>query len=178
MDIPVSNLYLPAIAALVGICVLGYMITRSRQGTRKFGLLNLAIIAVLIAIVGAAAVPLFEGASTNAKSSALAQNLSLLRKQIELYKVDHLGRPPVVYGGSLPQLLRSTNAEGVPGPTGERFPYGPYLRGGVPVNPVTGRSVVIAIESFPPESTTGQGGWLYHQGTGQIAPDLPPAASE
>jgi len=178
VDIPVSSLYLPAIAALVGIGILGYMVSRSRQTGRRFGLLNVAILAVLIAIVGAAAIPLFEGASANAKSSALAQNLSLLRKQIELYKIDHLGRPPVVYEGSLPQLLRSTDKEGVPGPAGERFPYGPYFRGGVPVNPVTSRSVVTAIERFPPESTTGRGGWLYHQETGQIAPDMPPSAAK
>jgi len=176
VDVSDSSLYLPAIAVLAGIAILGYIISRFRQGGRGFGLLNLALLAVLIAIVGAAAVPLFDRASANARSSALSQNLNLLRKQIELYKIDHLGQPPLVYKGTLPQLLRSTNREGVPGPAGKRFPYGPYLPGGVPVNPVTGRSVVIEIEMFPPESTTGRGGWLYNQETGQIAPDLPPSA--
>jgi hypothetical protein len=50
---------------------------------------------------------------------------------------------------------------------------GPYLPEGIPANPLTGRSVITATETFPPEAASGQGGWLYQQETGQIAPDLP-----
>ena len=65
-----------------------------------------------------------------------------------------------------------TNAQGRPGVPGSKYPFGPYLHNGVPVNPITGRSIVTATDTFPPTAQSGNGGWLYHESTGQIAPDL------
>ena len=124
-----------------------------------------------MAILAGAGIPLTERATTHARGSAVVANLSALRAQIELYKVQHNGRPPVAYQGTFPQLLRATNVQGVPGPKSRKHPYGPYLQNGVPVNPITGRSVVTAIDSFPPQTPSGNGGWLYHQPTGRIVPD-------
>ncbi len=133
--------------------------------------MNAVIFAVVIAIVGAVAVPLFETASGRAELSALLRNLHTLRSQIELYKAEHDGRPPVAYQGTFPQLIKATNDAGIPGPPGPEFPHGPYLRGGVPVNSMTGRSIVTLTETFPPDSPSGNGGWIYHQASGQIAAD-------
>ena len=117
--------------------------------------------------------PMLDAAGDGAKSSAVQHNLRTLRQQIEMYKVEHGGKPPVLFKGDFPQLVYSTNSEGIPGPRGPMHPFGPYLPGGVPVNPHSGSSVVALTESFPPTAHTGTVGWLYHQESGRIAPDLP-----
>jgi type II secretory pathway pseudopilin PulG len=157
---------------LAAVAVLGYLVSRARNGRTELTLLDAIIVAVVTAIVGATAIPLLEAASYRAKLSVLRENLHTLRSQIELYKIEHGGQPPVVYEGGLPQLLRPTNADGVPGERGSKFPYGPYLPHGIPVNPITGRSIVTPCETFPPLAPTSNGGWLYHQPTGRIVPDL------
>lgn len=170
-EIPISSLYLPGGMALAAIAMLGYMIIRFRGGA-EFTVVDATILAVAVAILGAAAVPLVETTSQQAKTSALLQSLHALRSQIELYKLEHGGVAPVLHEGGLPQLVRSTDASGTPGPAGKKHPYGPYLQSGIPVNPITGRSVVTATESFPPAGPSGNGGWAYHPATGQVAVDL------
>jgi len=113
-----------------------------------------------------------ERATRQAQQSTLSENLRVLREQIELYKLQHGGYPPTLYEGGFPQLIRATDSRGRVGPPGSNYPLGPYLRTGVPLNPVTGRSIVTPTDVFPPEAASGNGGWLYHQPTGQIAIDL------
>jgi len=153
------------------VATVGYMVNLLRRG-KQFSLLDAVILVVLIAIVSAAAVPIFETLSHRAKISAMSQNLHTLRSQIELYKVEHNGQPPLLYEGKFPQMTTATNATGVPGAAGPAHPLGPYLRAGVPINPLTGGYKVVATDVFPPKEPSGNGGWLYHQPTGQIAPDV------
>ncbi|NQU21248.1 MAG: type II secretion system protein [Candidatus Nealsonbacteria bacterium] len=168
-----TNLYLPAGAAVAAVLVLGYMVARIRRGRSGFGVLDAVILTLVVSILGAAAIPLVEGASQQAKSSALLRNLHTLRSQIELYKLEHGGRSPVIFEGSFPQLIRATDAKGIPGTAGRDYPYGPYLHNGVPVNAVSGRSIITLTDAFPPSEPSGAKGWIYHQQTGQIAVDLP-----
>jgi len=148
------------------------MSPHARRGRTEFTVFNALILAVLVAIAGSVGIPLLESANHEAQSSSLRQSLRTLRSQIELYKVEHAGRPPLLRDGSLPQLLRATDATGNPGPAGGKFPLGPYLRSGIPINAATGRSIITATDTFPPETSSGNGGWLYHQPSGQIAVDL------
>ena len=171
-EIPYSNLHLPATVALAALALIGYMASYARSGKAEFTVIDAVIVAVLAAIVGATTIPLLEMTNRRAKAAALLQNLHTLRSQIELYKLGHGGEPPVLYQGSFPQLLRATNAEGVPGEPGTEYPCGPYLRSGMPLNPITGRSIVTATDAFPPTAPSKNCGWLYHQATGQIAADL------
>ena len=145
---------------------------RNRHGRTNLTVIDAVLLIVVIAIVCATAVPLIEAANRRAQQSALAQNLHTLRSQIELYKAEHGGQTPLLHDGTLPQMVQPTNADGMPGPAGGKYPFGPYLRSGVPTNPVSGRSVITATKSFPPTAASGNGGWLYHQETGQIVPDL------
>ena len=101
------------------------------------------------------------------------QNLHAFRTQIDLYKLQHGGDPPLAYEGILPQLVQATNAQGVPGPHDSRHPYGPYFPSGLPRNAVTDSTTITLTEDFPPTAASGNGGWLYHQPTGQVAIDLP-----
>ena len=169
----IDNLPVSAAAVVAGLASLGYVVARLQLGQRRFTLLDAVTVVLLMAIVTAAAVPLLDAASYGAKQSALLQNLYTLRSQIALYKQEHGGDPPVLYQGTLPQLLQATDASGVPGPRGSQHPFGPYLPLGIPGNPLTNRSLVTPIDAFPPTAASSNGGWLFHQETGQIAIDLP-----
>ena len=171
-EMPISSLYLPGGLALAAVAVLMYMFNRLRSGGADFSVVDGLIIAVVVAILGASAVPLVETTSQQARTSSLLQSLQTLRSQIELYKLEHGGAAPVLADGTFPQLIRATNSKGMTGLAGKKYPYGPYLRGGVPVNPVTGRSIVTATDALPPKKPSGNGGWIYDQATAQIAPDV------
>ncbi len=150
----------------------------NRSGKAEFTLLNAVILAIVVAIAGAFGVPLIEKVSGEAKRVTLLQDLRTLRSQIEFYKLEHAGEPPMLYQNTFPQLIRSTNAQGIPGQRGSEYPFGPYLSAGVPVNAITGCSIVTPVDTFPPTAPSGNGGWIYHQPTGQIAIDLKEFLSE
>jgi general secretion pathway protein G len=166
------TLQLSAIVATTALAALGYLLYRARQGRWELTLIDALILGLLMTIFFAAGKPLLDAADHTARLSTLQHNLHTLRTRIELYKAEHDGQPPVVHEGSFPQLIRPTNAQGIPGHGGPKFPLGPYLRGGVPVNPLTGRSLVTVTDEFPPQAATGGGGWVYHPPTGQIAADV------
>jgi type II secretory pathway pseudopilin PulG len=167
------ELYLPAAIGLSTVAALGYVISRFRQGRTQITVLDALQIVVLMAIVAGTIIPIMEAVSSRAKQAVLIQDLSMLRSYIALYKAEHGDDSPVLYEGTLPQLLRPTNALGELGPPGSEHPFGPYLHEGVPQNPFTGKTVITAAATFPPAAASGQGGWLYHQESGQIAADLP-----
>lgn len=143
-----------------------------RREKGEFTLVDgLILVALMVAVTGTA-VRILETFNHRAKVSATLQSLRVLRAQIELYKLEHNGNPPLLYEGAFPQLTSHTNQRGVPGEPGPAFPYGPYLRAGVPINPLTGGYMVTATDVFPPVTASGNGGWLYHQESGQIVPDV------
>ncbi len=143
-----------------------------RREKGEFTLVDgLVLIALMVAVSGGA-VPFLETIGHRAKVSAMLQNLRTLRAQIEMYKLEHAGHPPLLFEGAFPQLTEATNRSGVPGRPGPEYPYGPYLRGGIPMNSLTNGHEVTLTEVFPPVEPSGRGGWLYHQPTGQIAPDV------
>jgi type II secretory pathway pseudopilin PulG len=143
-----------------------------RRGRVEFRLVDALMVAVGATIIAAVAIPLIEKGTDYAKQTTLQENLRVLREQIELYRIQHGGSLPAVEDGRMPQLTSATNAQGGTGEPGRKFPFGPYLRGGVPVNPKTGRSLVTPLTDFPPTAPSGNGGWLYHPATGKIVPDL------
>ncbi len=163
---------LPASIALGSIAAGAYLLSHARYRFAQFTVLDALLIVAIMAIGTAVAMPILSRASDQAHSTALLQNLKTLRGQIELYKAEHGGQPPLLYDGAFPQLTGATNAKGVPGAPGKEYPLGPYLPSGIPQNPFTGVSVVTPTDTFPPTAASGTGGWLYHQETGRIVPDL------
>ncbi|HID75105.1 MAG TPA: redox-sensing transcriptional repressor Rex [Planctomycetaceae bacterium] len=144
------------------------LLCRGRPFTVFDGMVTIGLMAAVTGL----AIPLIEQADQRARQAALDQILHSLRSHIALYKAEHGGKPPVLLDGTLPQLLYATNAQGIPGPAGEHYPYGPYFRYGLPANPFTNVATVTATETFPPKAASGTGGWLYHEPTGQITADL------
>ncbi len=162
------------LAAAVALGILaagGYLLAHARHRQFRFTLVDALIVVAIMAIVTAIAIPLVAAASGQAKTAALMQNLHTFRAQIRLYQVEHGGQSPILYEGAFPQLTEATNAEGVPGPKGKQYPFGPYFVGGIPANPCTGVATVTPADAAPPTGPSGMGGWLSHQATGQIWPD-------
>ncbi len=148
------------------------MVRLFRREKGEFTLVDGLILVAVMVVVSGSAIPILEAVSRRAKVSAMLQSLRTFRAQIELYKLEHNGEPPLLYEGAFPQLTSATNRRGIPGRKGPNHPYGPYLQGGVPINPMTNGYLVTPTEVFPPLETTNNGGWLYHQPTGQIAADV------
>jgi type II secretory pathway pseudopilin PulG len=166
------GLQLPAALILGAMAAAAYLIGYIRHRGLQFHLLDALLVVAIMAVGTAVAMPLLNAAHDRATDAALRQNLRIVRGQIALYKMEHGGRPPLLFEGTFPQLVHATDSEGVPGPPGKDYPYGPYLPGGMPANPYTGVSVVTATDTFPPTVPSGVGGWLYHQPTGRVAADL------
>lgn len=165
-------------AALIGVLAgLAYLISYARHRQGSFTAIDACIVAAIMAIVTALAAPLVDSASENAKKTSLRQNLHTLRNQIERYKIEHRGQVPLLFKGGFPQLIGATNVEGIPGPPGKDFPFGPYLPEGVPLNPLTGRNTVCLAETLPLSATT-VAGWIYDQATGRISADFGPDFNE
>jgi len=166
------ELLTPSLALLGAVVALVYCVVRARNWRDEFGLIDAAILFLAISTGTAAAMPMINVVQGRANSAVLASDLCVLRTQIALYRAQHNGSAPLLYRGTFPQLTQPTNLAGLPGTGGSQFPYGPYLRQGIPANSFTGVATVTAVAEFPPKAPTGVGGWAYHQETGRIAPDL------
>ena len=163
---------LPVATGLAALAAIAFIIARARQRDRDFSLLDSLLLVILMSITTAGGITLVEGASANAKQTALRENLRMFRTQIEAYRLQHGGEAPVAFMGTFPQLTEATDARGIPGPPDSKHRFGPYFRAGIPVNPITGQCFVTLTDTFPPTSPSGNGGWLYHQKTGKLAIDM------
>lgn len=167
--------------------------TLKRSGRAGFTLVELLIVVIILAILAAIVIPQFSSSTTDAQESALDANLAAMRSAIELYKVQHNNVYPgaaTAAGGTctgtagtgtagtaqafMDQLLLASD------PTGKTcslsdatYKYGPYLRKGVPAEPITGKGSVVADivvtttgATIAPAAATG--GWAYDTKSGQF----------
>lgn len=137
---------------------------RTRGG---FTLIELLIVITGLAIIAGIVLPELDSAVADARYSAMLHSLNEMSLGIERYRIDHDGRPPLLQGGSLPQLLTTTNRRGTLG-SGPAFLYGPYLPSPFPLNPLNQSRVVSRTLIAPPPNLENRVGWIYHTGTGQI----------
>jgi general secretion pathway protein G len=126
-----------------------------RRGPRAFTLVELLIVITIVGILAAVAIPQFGDSSTDAKIAALDQNLACIRSAIELYHYQHNGTYPGTIAGHSStaggverahasaaeafefQMTYYSNAGGhTCAEKDSSYPYGPYLRKGVPDNPL------------------------------------------
>ncbi len=163
-----------------------------------FTLVELLIVAIILAILAAIIVPQFASTTTDATESALRANVTGLRSAIDLYRQQHGEYPgvvtavpaaPVVCGGTSAgtgtgtgdeeqtledQLTLYSNRNGMTcSATGTDFPFGPYIQEDVlPTNPITGIGTVDIVTAGDLNMTAATGaGWQYDTVTGKFIVD-------
>ncbi len=167
------------------------------QSTRRqsgFTLVELLIVAIILAILAAIIIPQFASTTIDAQESALRADAAAMRSAMDLYRQQHGAYPGTnaATGGTctggtagtgaaatqqaiLEQLTRYSNAAGqtcsLPGSGADTFPFGPYFQGDIlPDNPITG-SGVFAIISTGNLVMTADGaglGWKFDTAAGKL----------
>jgi len=138
------------------------------------------IVVTILGILGALAMPVYTEHTTKAKEAAVKSNLSLMRAQIELYRLHHKGAVPGYTNGAatppadLPwQFIGTTTETGAPSKTKNVFgPFvlGPYLKR-IPENPFNGLDTIIYVADATAFATATDGtssGWLYKKETAEL----------
>lgn len=120
-----------------------------------FTLVELLIVVVILGILAALIIPQFNDTVGDAKTNSLTSDLHLVRKQIEVYRLEHRGALPNL-GQFVDQMTGKTDEAGTVG----AGTLGPYLLQ-FPDNP------------FTTSDTIGTGGvgtsaWYYNQTTGEF----------
>ena len=141
-----------------------------------FSLIEVLIVVVIMAILAATMIPLFNDSTWDAKQSALRANIHLLHTYAEAYRIYHSGSYPAITNNDLPQLTSATSADGTIGPSGPDFPFGPYVTQQLPPNPFDGSRKVtpVARAGEKPTGVVGVlGGWQYDASNGFVWPNNP-----
>ena len=150
---------------------------------KAFTLVELLIVVVILGILAVIVLPKFSNASATARASMLADDLRIIRTQLEVFKIQHNGVAAVYPGGStgvtptygafVSHMTMSSNVDfDVADTHSAAFPYGPYLRE-IPTNPVNDKNTVQVIADGEPFPTSGDDsdGWIYQPSTMRFAAD-------
>jgi len=146
-----------------------------------FTLIELLVVILIIGILAAVAIPQFGDTSRDARLAALDQNLASMRAAIDLYYYQHNNTYPgnvavhkvgatgldIVHATALDaftrQLAMYSDADGNTSDTKDTaFPFGPYLKKGVPENPL------------PADSCTAPASVIVSADLGPLSPDVKP----
>jgi prepilin-type N-terminal cleavage/methylation domain-containing protein len=160
-----------------------------------FSLVELLIVVIIIAILAAIVVPSFGNSAQEARESALNANLAAMRSAIEVYRAQHINRLPgtVATTGTIPndpcpsgqrgsaaqagsaafieQMTKATDAQGNTCGVADLnvYRFGPYLRNGVPKEPITDNATVtVFTDPVPIAPVSGAQGWAFNTQTGQF----------
>ncbi len=145
---------------------------------KAFTLIELIIVAALIGIVAAVALPMYQSYTLSAKEAVAKDNLRILRNVIEIYTIQHNGVPPGYLDGDpqeghnneafIDQLVHSEVVV-------EEGSDDKIRRTGLvsfPVNPFNGKDTVHMIadeQEFPTEPVEPDlFGWVYQPATKNI----------
>ena len=170
--------------------------TTKRKQT-GFTLVELLIVAIILAILAAIVVPQFASTTVDAQEAALRSNLSAIRGAVSLYRQQHGEFPGLLTavpsgacsgtsGAGLAeqraalveQLTRYTDANGETCSRSDAgaYPFGPYLdENDLPANPVTGDPAVLIVPAADPAAgdldmtgTAAGLGWRYDVTSGKF----------
>jgi len=153
------------------------------KATRAFTLVEILIVVMLIGVLAAVVIPTVAKSGLAARESALASDLSLLRRFVLIYKSQHQEVSPGYPNGvttAAPtgdtftaQATMSSTTEGRTAAVGTSgFPYGPYLSR-IPANPLNQLDTVEMVPNGQPFPVAADGshGWICKPETGEIRAD-------
>jgi prepilin-type N-terminal cleavage/methylation domain-containing protein len=170
-------------------------IVRSKRLQSGFTLVELLIVAIILAILAAIIIPQFASTTVDAQESALRANSAAMRSAINLYRQQHngvnagvnVGSGGPACGGTIgvggvgtlaaltEQLTRySTMAGGTCSQADTGYIFGPYVVDDVlPSNPVTGDATITIVSDGDLDlaADTAGGGWMYDTATGKFFPN-------
>ena len=152
-----------------------------------FTLIELMIVVAILGIVSALAFPMFQDHISQARESAAASSLHVLRSQIGLYKLQHNGLAPgYINTMQAPtstltfQFIGTSAATGMASSSRVQsgaYIYGPYLLK-LPANPFNDQTSIIYVpynkgtsadfEGYLTASNDANVGWLYQKETATI----------
>ena len=154
-----------------------------RFAAKAFSLIELLIVITMLAILAAIAVPHMMDASEDARESALETDLQMLRRQIQMYRMQHGDRGPHLDANGkldtanfVARLTGRTRPDGTLDASGT---CGPYMKTW-PTNPFCSEAVAGLIkfgtDQKPPR--TGGSGWYYNTKTCIISPNSKTGAKQ
>jgi len=140
---------------------------------KAFSLVEVLIVVVLLAILAAVATPKFFNATKQAKTGLLADDLRVIRSQIQVFQSQHNHVPPgypdcdrsqaPTEQAFVEQMTMATTADGQVAPAGTPgYDFGPYFRE-VPANPFNEKSSIQIIpdDQEVPDIGDDSHGWIY-----------------
>ncbi|MFT3785696.1 MAG: prepilin-type N-terminal cleavage/methylation domain-containing protein [Tepidisphaeraceae bacterium] len=139
-----------------------------------FSLIELVIVVVIIGILAAIAIPRLSRGTAGAADSALAGDLAVLRKALDLYAAEHNGTYPAVSTFSA-QLTQYSDISGTTSATKtSTCIYGPYVRAvpALKVGPTSYKGSTTIIDGSTATLGATAGAWFYTASTGEIKANL------
>lgn len=133
-----------------------------------FTLIELLLVVLILGILAAVVIPQFGSSSQDAKISALKSNLGAVRQALELYALQHNGNYPDASDDATTFVNKLTLFSKTDGTTSDvdraNFPLGPYIKTGMPANPMVDDASADAV--YIDTSVTGIGTFV-HSGAGE-----------
>jgi len=142
------------------------------MNNKAFTLVEILIVVIILGILAAIVIPQFTKASEDARESALASDLQMVRSQLELYKFQHNGNYPDGADSDawIAQLTQTTDNTG----DTSGSDYGPYMQR-FPKNQFAPSAVQDTVSFSNDPSATCPGddssGWWFNRATGQFSPN-------
>jgi prepilin-type N-terminal cleavage/methylation domain-containing protein len=153
---------------------------RHRNRQSGFTLIEILIVVIILGILAAIVIPQFTNASQDARKSSLASTVQTVKSQIELYKLQHKDKAPLLItdaAGQWEVFLQYSDIDGglAAAPDLTVTPpinLGPYMQT-APVNPLLQSNVIGA-----PGTVDGSVGWTYDETTGEFHGIVPNKAND
>ena len=128
-----------------------------------YSLVQIILVAVVLAVVGTAVAPRFTSAASDARTASLCENLQSVRRHMEVYRRLNDGRLPASAGETGEDFVRritsnGRNAQAEDPLSLERIPTNPYNR-------------LDTVRVGGPEAGAGTHGWRFDPITGDFQAD-------